>query len=105
MLVSPIDTSQSAIHSIFLYFTSTKLTDNDLALLWEVVCGHFEVERGGSLSYAARNIVVRTVAGAEPAAEIASFADRNTSKVSADACPLLAFRSYQYKEPLGTYQA
>jgi hypothetical protein len=60
------------------------LTDDHLALLGEVVCGHFEVERRWALSYAARDIVVGTVAGAEPAAEVASLANGDTSKMGAD---------------------
>jgi hypothetical protein len=55
------------------------LTDDYLALLGELVCGHFEVERCGALSYAARDVVVGTVAGAEPAAEVAGLANGDAS--------------------------
>jgi hypothetical protein len=60
------------------------LTDDKLALLGEVVLGDLEVERGRSLSYPAGDVVVRTVAGAEPAAEVAGLADWDTTQVSAD---------------------
>jgi hypothetical protein len=55
------------------------LTDDYLALLGELVRGHFEVERCGALSYAAGDVVVGTVAGAEPAAEVAGLANGDAS--------------------------
>ncbi len=68
------------------YFTRAReLTDNDLALLGEVVRRNLEVEGGGSLSYAARDVVVGSVAGAEPAAKVAGLTDGHTTEVSADA--------------------
>lgn len=60
------------------------LTDDQLALLGELVCGDFQVERGRTLSYPARDVVVRTVAGAEPAAKVTSLADGDTTKMRAD---------------------
>lgn len=60
------------------------LTDDDLALLGEVVLGDLEVERRRALADAARDVVVRTVAGAEPTAEFTSLADGDTTKVGAD---------------------
>ena len=67
------------------YFTCAReLTNNNLALLREVVLRNLKVERGGSLSYAARDVVVGSVAGAEPAAEVASLADRHTTEMSAN---------------------
>lgn len=68
-----------------LYKTSLlRLTNDNLALLGEVVLGDLEVERCGSLSYAAGDVVVRSVAGAEPAAKVAGLADGHTTQVSAD---------------------
>lgn len=60
------------------------LTNNQLAVLGELVLGDFEVERSGSLSYTSGDIVVRTVAGAEPAAKVTGFTDRDTTKVGAN---------------------
>lgn len=62
------------------------LTDDELALLGEIVLGDLEVEGSRSLSYPTRDIVVGTVAGAEPAAEVTSLADRDTTQVGADTC-------------------
>jgi hypothetical protein len=63
-----------------------RLTNDHLAVLWEVVLWNLEVERGGSLSYATGDVVVGTVAGAEPAAKVASLADGHASKMGADTC-------------------
>jgi len=60
------------------------LTNDNLALFREVVCGNLQVERGGSLSYTARDVVVGTVARAEPASKVTGLADGNTSQVGAD---------------------
>ena len=51
----------------------------------ETVRGNPEIERGGTLPDTARDIVMRTVAGTEPATELASFADRDTAEMRADA--------------------
>lgn len=63
-----------------------RLTNDNLALLGEVVLGNLEVERGRSLSYTARDIVVGSVAGAEPATKVTSLANGDTSKMGADTC-------------------
>lgn len=68
------------------------LTNNNLALLWEVVLWDLEVERCGSLSYTARDVVVRTVAGAEPASKVAGLANGHTTQMGAHA---------QHDQPLG----
>lgn len=60
------------------------LTNDQLAFLGEVVFGDLKVEGSGTLSYSARNIVVGTVARAEPAAEVAGLADGDTAEMSAD---------------------
>jgi hypothetical protein len=62
----------------------SRLTNNHLAILLEVVRGNFEVERRRSLSYATRDVVMGSVAGAEPAAKIAGLADGDTSEMGAD---------------------
>jgi hypothetical protein len=72
------------------------LTDNHRALLGEVVRRDLQVQRRRSLSYAARNVVVRAVAWAEPASKVARLANRHTSQVRADA---------QHDEPLGLLHA
>ena len=62
------------------------LTDNQLALLGEVVLGNLEVQRGRTFPDAARDVVVGTVAGAEPPAVVAGLADGHATQVRADAC-------------------
>jgi hypothetical protein len=69
-----------------LSFKLLRLTNDNLALLREVVCGNLEVERGRSFSYTARDIVVRSVARAEPASKVTSLANGDTSKMGADTC-------------------
>lgn len=61
-----------------------RLTDDEGVLGGEVVLGNLEVQGSGSLSYTAGDVVVRTVAGAEPAAIVTGFTDGDTTKVSAD---------------------
>lgn len=68
-----------SVHSIHC-----ALTNHHLAFLGEVVLWDLQVERRRSLSYAARNVVVGAVAGAEPAAEVAGLANGDTSEMSAD---------------------
>jgi hypothetical protein len=75
-MLAPIDTASAApprrLLSSLLY-TSAQLTNDNLALLGEVVRRNLEVERRRSLSYAARDVVVGSVAGAEPAAKVAGL--------------------------------
>ena len=61
------------------------LTDNQLAVVGEVVRRDLEVERGGSFPDAARDVVVGAVAGAEPSAVVAGLADGHATQVCADA--------------------
>lgn len=61
-----------------------RLTDNQLAVLGEVVLGNLEVEGSRSSPYSAGNIVVRTVAGAEPATVVTGLANGDTTKMCAD---------------------
>lgn len=74
--------------SLYSYTRSCEphLTDNQLVLLGEVVLGDLEVERSRSLAYTSGDIVVGTVAGAEPATEVTSLADWHTTQMCADAC-------------------
>jgi hypothetical protein len=69
----------------FLLYRRTVLTNDDLVLFWEVILWHLQIQRRRSFSYAARDIVVGTVAGTKPAAEVSGFADWDASEVSADA--------------------
>lgn len=64
---------------------TVRLTNNEGVIAWEVVDWNLQVQWSGTLSDTARDIVVRAVAGAEPAAKVASFANWNTSKVGANA--------------------
>jgi hypothetical protein len=56
-----------------------RLTNNQLVVIGDFVLGDLEVPD------AARDVVVRTVAGAEPTAEVAGLADGHATKVCADA--------------------
>jgi hypothetical protein len=62
-----------------------RLTNNQLVVIGDFVLGDLEVQRGGAFPDAARDVVVRTVAGAEPTAEVAGLADGHATKVCADA--------------------
>ena len=69
-------------------FPVALLADNQLAVVGEVVRRDLEVEGRGSFADAARDVVVGTVAGAEPAAVVAGLADGHAAQVCADAwCP------------------
>ncbi len=78
------------IHTLFnpspLAECSLSLTNDQLVLLGEVVFGDLEVERSRSFPDAARDVVVRTVAGAEPTTEVAGLADGYATQMVADAC-------------------
>ena len=50
-------------------------SDNHLILLRKLVLRHRQVQRRGPLASAPGDVVVRAVAGTEPAAEIAGFAN------------------------------
>lgn len=88
VLHATIDTSpQIRLLTHHVYITRpNRLTDDHLVILFEVVRGNLEVERRRSLSYAAGDVVVRAVAGAEPAAKVAGLADGDASEMGADAC-------------------
>jgi len=60
------------------------LTDDEPALLREVILRDLEVEGRGSLPYTAGDVVVRTVAGAEPATKVTGFANGHTTQMGAD---------------------
>lgn len=60
--------------------------DNHFVVVREVVFRHRQVQRGGALPRAPGDVVVRAVAGAEPAAEIAGFANGDAAEVGAYAC-------------------
>lgn len=69
-----------------------RLTDDEDLLLGELVRGNLEVQRSGTLADTAGDIVVRTVARAEPAAVVTGLADGHTTQVGADT---------QHDQPLG----
>lgn len=60
------------------------LTNDEKALLGEVVGGDLEVEGSRASSYTAGDVVVGTVARAEPAAKVTSLANGNTAQMGAD---------------------
>ena len=60
------------------------LTDNDGVLLGEFVSGNLEVQGGRTLANTARNVVMRTVARAEPATKVTGLTDGHTTQVGAD---------------------
>lgn len=62
----------------------SSLTNDKLVFLWEIVLGDFQVQRRRSFPHTSRDIVVRTVAWAEPTTKIACFTNRHTTQVSAD---------------------
>jgi hypothetical protein len=68
------------------------LTDDEGLLLGELVLGYLEVQGSGTLADTAGDIVVRTVARAEPAAVFTGLADGHTTQVGADT---------QHDQPLG----
>lgn len=63
--------------------------DNHLIVIGKVVLRHRQVERGGALPRPPGDVVVRAVAGAEPAAKVAGFANGDAAEVGAYACCLL----------------
>lgn len=75
---------------------SLPLTDNNLALLWEIIRRNLQVQWRRSLPYTSGNIVVRTVARAEPASKVTCLTDRHASQVGADT---------QHDQPLGLLNA
>lgn len=60
--------------------------DNHFLVVGKLVLRHRQVERGGALPRAPGDVVVRAVAGAEPAAEVAGFANGDAAEVGAYAC-------------------
>lgn len=66
--------------------TAVALTDDKLGLLGEVVLGDLEVEGRRTLAYTSGDVVVGSVAGAEPSSEVAGLADGHTAQMRADTC-------------------
>lgn len=72
---------------IFRFFVSCRkscLTDDEGIFVRELVCGDLEVQGSRTLANTTGDVVVRTVAGAEPTAKVTGFADGDTTEVSAD---------------------
>ena len=70
---------------IAISLPNRSMYNDQLAVLGEFVYGDLEVQGSGAFPYTAGDVVVRTVAGAEPSAVIASLADGDTTKMRADA--------------------
>lgn len=60
------------------------LTDDKLSVLGEIVFGNLEVEGSRALAYTSGDVVVGSVAGAEPASKVAGLANGHTTQVRAD---------------------
>ena len=60
------------------------LTNENFGILQKLVRWHFKVEWGWSLTDTARDIVVRSVAWAEPAVEIPGIVEWDTPQVGTD---------------------
>jgi hypothetical protein len=74
----------------------TLLTNHQLLVLGEIVLGNLQVQRRRALSNPAGDVIMRAVARAEPAAEVAGLADGDTAQVCAHA---------QHDEPFGLLDA
>lgn len=73
----------TSIHSHRLH-APPRLTNNNTLFSRETVRRNFQVERSRSLPCTTRDIVVRTVARAEPAAKVSSLTNGHTTQVRAD---------------------
>lgn len=73
-----------------------RLTDNQGFILGEAVGRNLQVQRGRAPANTTGDIVVGTVAGAEPAAVVTGLTDGDTTQVGADT---------EHDEPLGTLDA
>ena len=81
------DTSSIPFPSVGSWTKWLRLTDNQLgAILREVVLRDLEVQRSRAFPDTARDVIVRTVARAEPAAKVTSLADGHATQVCADTC-------------------
>lgn len=69
------------------------LTNHQFVVLGEVVLGDFQVQWCRTLSYTTRDIIVRTVARAEPTAKVACLTNWDTTKMRADT---------QHDQPFGS---
>ena len=88
------------------------LTNYKLSIAREVVLRDFQVQRCRALPYSARDVVVGSVARAEPTAKVTSLADRNAAQMRADTCRMrngslagsqeeYSRQLTQHNEPLG----
>lgn len=66
-----------------MHFYVICLTNDKSLGVSKVVLGNLEVERSGTSSDSAGNVVMGTVAGAEPAAKVASLANGHTTQMGA----------------------
>ena len=61
-------------------------SNGNFTFLRKAVLRDLQIQRRRPLSRPARDVVVRAVAGAEPASEVAGFANGDAAEVGADAC-------------------
>lgn len=88
------DLVRNVAYLCMLYLSLTD--DNLLLVVVERVLGDLEVKGGGALADTSRDVVVGSVAGAEPTTVVTSLTDGDASKVSADT---------KHDEPLGALGA
>lgn len=69
-----------------IYATFPNSTNNHLFILWKIVLRNFQIQGCRPLPRSARNVVVRAVAGAEPASEVPGFTYGHAAEMCADAC-------------------
>lgn len=75
----------SSLYCNMVDLFSAHLTNYDRLICREAVLRNLKIQWRRSFPYTAGDIVVRTVARTEPTTEIASLANRHTSKMSTDA--------------------
>lgn len=89
-------------------YSKIRLSDNQGLILGEAVGGNLQVQRGRAPPNTAGDIVVGTVAGAEPAAVVTGLADGDTTQVGADTCReegKLESCELLFANPMFTYRA
>lgn len=85
-----------------------RLTDNQGFILGEAVGRNLQVQRGRAPANTTGDIVVGTVAGAEPAAVVTGLTDGDTTQVGADTCReegKLESCGLLFANPMFTYRA
>lgn len=75
-----------SLHPLLSVIFHPSSSNNHLLILREFVLRHRQIQRRRALSRTPGDVVVRAVAGAEPAPEVARFANGDTAEVCAHAC-------------------